>query len=46
MSAQKSLLRPAVFRCEGLSEGFLFIDGQWRDHERWSACADRDTLRP
>jgi ribosomal-protein-alanine N-acetyltransferase len=42
----KKLVEACGFHCEGLSEGFLFIDGQWRDHERWSACADRDTLRP
>ena len=42
----KKLVAACGFRCEGLSEGFLFIDGQWRDHDRWSACADRDTLRP
>ena len=42
----KKLVEACGFQCEGLSEGFLFIDGQWRDHERWSAYADRDTLRP
>ena len=42
----KKLVAACGFRFEGLSESFLFIDGQWRDHERWSACADRDTLRP
>jgi ribosomal-protein-alanine N-acetyltransferase len=34
------------FEYEGLSRNFLYIDGQWRDHERWSAFADRQTLRP
>ena len=42
----KKLVAACGFRCEGLSESLLFIDGQWRDHERWSACADRDTLNP
>ena len=42
----KKLVAACGFRFEGLSESFLFIDGQWRDHERWSACADRETLRP
>ena len=34
------------FDFEGLSKNFLYIDGEWRDHERWSVFADRDTLRP
>lgn len=28
------------FRREGLSPGFIRIDGQWRDHERWAITAD------
>jgi ribosomal-protein-alanine N-acetyltransferase len=34
------------FDFEGLSRNFLYIEGEWRDHERWSVFADRETLRP
>ena len=42
----KTLVRNCGFEFEGLSRHFLYIDGQWRDHERWSAYADRATLQP
>lgn len=42
----KALVESCGFQYEGLSQNFLFIDGQWRDHERWSICADRETLKP
>jgi [ribosomal protein S5]-alanine N-acetyltransferase len=41
-----ALVKSCGFAYEGLSPRFLFIDGQWRDHERWSACDQRATLYP
>jgi ribosomal-protein-alanine N-acetyltransferase len=34
--ASLKLVEKAGFRREGLSPGFIFIDGQWKDHERWA----------
>ncbi len=34
--ASLRLVQKAGFRREGLSPDFIFIDGQWKDHERWA----------
>ncbi|HEY5646043.1 MAG TPA: GNAT family N-acetyltransferase [Pseudomonadales bacterium] len=41
-----ALIRQCGFEREGMSPEFLFIDGQWRDHERWTAVHRRPNLRP
>ncbi len=41
-----ALVQQCGFNREGLSPEFLFIDGKWRDHERWTAVHDRQALRP
>ena len=40
------LVRRCGFTHEGLSEKFLYIAGEWRDHERWSIVDTRPGLRP
>jgi len=39
-----ALVKANGFQFEGLSPGFLFIDGQWRDHERWTFHDPRTSL--
>jgi ribosomal-protein-alanine N-acetyltransferase len=39
-----ALARRCGFVLEGTSRRFLFVDGAWRDHERWAIWDERDTL--
>ncbi|WP_144139705.1 GNAT family N-acetyltransferase [Paraburkholderia sp. BCC1884] len=39
-TASVALVRRLGFQKEGFSRGYLRINGQWRDHERWALLAD------
>ena len=42
----QDLVRRCGFEYEGLSKKFLFLDGAWRDHQRWCVIDSRAKLRP
>jgi ribosomal-protein-alanine N-acetyltransferase len=45
-AASIGLVKRCGFSYEGTSPAFLFIAGQWRDHERWTTWDPRRTLHP
>ena len=42
--ASKNLVRRCEFTLEGESKDYLFINGRWRDHERWVRVDTRSSL--
>jgi ribosomal-protein-alanine N-acetyltransferase len=41
-AASVRLVKKAGFKKEGYSPRYLKIDGEWRDHERWTILADEE----